>query len=119
MAETRPWPEMDHPTARTPSERAVQLVRGKRQDAYGHPLDNHERIARFFNARLHDKLRDPVNDPLTPEDCAALVRLVKEARLIETPGHDDSLVDIAGYADVEWEIHQERERREQAVRSDA
>lgn len=95
----------------TPAERAAGLVRGPRQDAYGHPLDNHERIARFFTARLWEKLDDPLTNPITAEEACSLIRLMKEARLIQTPGHDDSLVDIAGYADVEWEIHQERERR--------
>lgn len=96
----------------TPSERAAEIVRGPRQNAYGHPLDNHERIARFFTARLWEKLDDPLTNPITPEEACSLIRLMKEARLIQTPGHDDSLVDIAGYADVEWEIHKERERRE-------
>lgn len=80
---------------------AISLVSVDRQAAYGHPLTNHERIARLFNARLHEKLLEP----LTPADCAALMRLVKEARLIETPGHLDSLTDIAAYAEVEARIH--------------
>lgn len=88
-------------------ETARELVRGARQGAYGHPLDNHERIARLWNARLHESLAKP----LTEEDVTACMRLVKEARLIASPGHEDSLVDIAGYADVEHEIHVERERR--------
>jgi hypothetical protein len=88
---------------------ALDLVRGARQQKYGHPLDNHERIARLWNARLHEKLAGP----LTPEDVTACMRLVKEARLIETPGHEDSLVDIAGYADVEHLIHTERQRRQE------
>jgi hypothetical protein len=86
---------------------ALDLVRGPRQHTYGHPLDNHERIARLWNARLHEKLAVP----LLPEDVTACMRLVKEARLIATPGHADSLVDLAGYADVEHEIHLERARR--------
>lgn len=92
-------------------ETALNLVRGARQASYGHPLDNHERIARFFTARLYEKLKDPLGDPITSWEAAALVRLVKEARLIQTPGHKDSLTDIAGYADVEDEIHEELARR--------
>ena len=92
---------------------AKGLVTGARREAYGHALDNHERIARLVNARLYEKLRDPVGDPLTAEDMTAIMRLVKEARLIESPGHEDSLVDIAGYAHVEHEVHTERARRAQ------
>lgn len=78
-------------------EEADELVNGARSSAYGEASVNHERIARLWNARLAEKLRDP----LTPADVTALMRLVKEARLIATPGHRDSLVDIAGYAEVE------------------
>lgn len=78
-------------------EEADGLVNGDRQNAYGGAHINHQRIARLWNARLHEKL----TEPLTAQDVTALMRLVKEARLIETPGHRDSLVDIAGYAEVE------------------
>lgn len=81
-------------------EEAAKLVDGNRQAAYGAAAVNHDRICRLWNARLHEKLREP----LTPADVTALMRLVKEARLIESPGHRDSLVDIAGYAEVEARI---------------
>jgi len=83
---------------------ATRLVSGSRQADYGHPLPNHERIARLWTARLHEKLVEPI----TPEEVTSLMRLAKEARLIETPGHTDSLVDIAGYAEAEAMIHQRR-----------
>lgn len=89
--------------APTPSERASELVNGPRQKAYGHPLPNHERIAAFWTVRLREKLKD--GEVIEPHEAAACVRLVKEARLMETRGHRDSLDDIAGYADVEWLIH--------------
>ena len=81
-------------------EEADGLVNGVRSGAYGAPAVNHERIARLWNARLHEKLLEP----LTPADVTALMRLVKEARLIATPGHHDSLVDIAGNAEVEAQL---------------
>ena len=95
------FPAMDHEN-RTPSQRAAGLVTGPRQDAYGHPLDNHERIAAFWTVRLRDKLKE--GEVIEPHEAAACVRLVKEARLMQTPFHRDSLDDIAGYADVEFEI---------------
>jgi hypothetical protein len=90
-------------------ERAAELVSGPRQGAYGHPLPNHERIARLWTARLFEKLAPGV--VIDPEDVTSLMRLAKEARLIESPGHHDSLVDIPGYAEAEALIHDGRERR--------
>jgi len=91
-----------------PSERAAALVNGDRQADYGHPLPNHQRIAAFWTTRLRDKLLP--GEVIEPHEAAACVRLVKEARLMETRGHRDSLDDLAGYADVEAMIHDEEER---------
>jgi hypothetical protein len=88
----------------TLAREASTLVNGDRGNKYGHPLENHERIARLWNARLHEKLIEP----LTVEDVVSLMRLLKEARLIETPGHRDSLVDLIGYVMVEERIQRRR-----------
>ena len=93
----------------TPSERASALVNGPRQADYGHPLTNHERIAGFWNVRLRDKLKP--GETIEPHEAAAMMRLVKEARLMQTTGHRDSLDDLAGYADVEWLIHERQAGR--------
>lgn len=85
------------PVSESVLQEADRLTSGSRQHQYGHPVPNHERIARLWNARLHEKLLEP----LTMADVTSLMRLAKEARLIQTPGHRDSLVDIAGYAHVE------------------
>lgn len=95
--------------AESPCEKGAQLVRGDRQDCYGHPLDNHIRIARFWTARLVEKLLP--GEVIEPHEVAACMRLTKEARLMHTRGHADSLDDIAGYADVEFLIHDEEARR--------
>ena len=94
-----------------PSQRAAGLVNGDRQDNYGHPLKNHERIAAFWTTRLKDKLLP--GEVIEPHEAAACMRLVKEARLMQTRGHEDSLVDLVGYTDCEWMIH-EREAEEAA-----
>lgn len=83
--------------------KATALVNGDRQAAYGHPLDNHRRIADFWTTRLRDKLLP--GEVVEPWEAAAMMRLVKEARLMQTPGHPDSLIDISGYAEVETMIH--------------
>jgi hypothetical protein len=58
---------------------------------YGHPSINFRFIARLW-AIIDDA------DWLTPEEDVALRMLaVKFARLIQTPAHNDSIEDLAGY----------------------
>lgn len=89
----RPGAQMLHDAA------AIIDERGK---SYGHPRPNHERIARFFQACLADKLLP--NATITPDDVVRCMIGVKLARLIETPAHMDSIQDIAGYAACHLEI---------------
>ena len=71
-------------------EEAAGLVDDDRQSTYGHPADDFGRTARLWSALFGWSVK--------AEDVAAALRLVKESRLRQTPGHLDSLVDIAGYA---------------------
>lgn len=80
---------------------AVKIVSGARRAAYGKPEQNFERIARLWNAHMLNTGRD---GSLTPVDVATFCRLIKEARLAETPGHRDSFVDILGYTLCQAEI---------------
>jgi hypothetical protein len=73
---------------------AVKIVTGARRAAYGRPEQNFERIARLWNAHLLNTGRA---GDLTAIDVATFCRLIKEARLAETPDHRDSFVDILGY----------------------
>lgn len=77
-------------------ERANELVNGDRQDVYGDPHTNHQRIADLWNAYL----RGSPNDEITPVDAAVMMMLVKVGRIMHTSGHYDNWVDIAGYAQV-------------------
>ena len=61
--------------------------RGK---SYGPIKLNHERIAALWSTLLQH--------PVTPVQVAMCMVSVKLARLMETPNHEDSAVDIAGYA---------------------
>lgn len=76
-------------------DRAKSVVFTDRQENYGHPARNFGRIARLWNAYIgeYSELR------LGQEDVAIMMILMKIARLIETPDHEDSVVDIAGYAE--------------------
>lgn len=74
---------------------AEAVVYGERAAVYGHPKDNFLRIAALWNGWLTAR---GIAYAFTPEDTADLLILVKLARLMATPDHRDSMVDIAGYA---------------------
>jgi hypothetical protein len=62
----------------------------ERGKSYGPILKNHERIAALWSTLLEH--------PVTPVQVAMCMTALKLARLMETPNHEDSAVDIAGYA---------------------
>lgn len=86
---------------KTLADEAVRIVTGARRAAYGRPEQNFERIARLWNAHMLNTQRD---GNLTAVDVATFCRLIKEARLAETPDHRDSFVDILGYTLCQAEI---------------
>lgn len=75
---------------------AGSVVTGARRGAYGEPEDNFQRIALFWRAYFENTGRPEA--AITAGDVSPLMRLMKEARLCETPDHLDSHVDIVGYA---------------------
>ena len=76
------------------ADEAKRIVSGARRAAYGKPEDNFARIARFWDAYFKNTGR---NIDITAKDVSPLMRLMKEARLCETPDHADSFVDMVGY----------------------
>lgn len=95
---------VDEPIANAPEEpvdvkaaildQAGKIVNGARRSAYGTPENNFERIARFWQAYFDNTGREV---QITAADVSPMMRLMKEARLCETPDHYDSFVDIVGY----------------------
>lgn len=77
-------------------QEARRIINGKRDTDYGTPENNFARIAALWTAYLEGKPGGPL--PITPQDTAQMMILLKVARLIATPGHRDSVVDLAGYA---------------------
>lgn len=76
------------------ADEAKRIVTGARRSAYGTPEDNFMRIARFWTAYMRNTGRDV---EITAGDVSPFMRLMKEARLCETPDHRDSYVDLVGY----------------------
>lgn len=76
-------------------EEALSIVFGAREKAYGHPRDDFARIASLWNGYMGGKFGVT---PFTATDVPHMMVLLKMARLMETPDHRDSIVDIAGYA---------------------
>jgi len=79
----------------------VELIGGHRAEDYGDKLVNHERIAALWNMWLRER---NLNDKIEAYDVAMMMMLVKIARLMNSPGHQDSHIDIAGYASILEEI---------------
>ena len=71
-------------------DHAIQTVTQERGEAYGHPLDDFKRVA---------TMKTVIDQCPDDEVRHALVMIaVKIGRLVETPDHLDSVIDIAGYA---------------------
>lgn len=62
----------------------------ERKEQYG---NNFPCISKLFNNFLKDKLKEPI----TEEETAALMGLMKISRLANAPEHSDSLVDLINY----------------------
>src|SRR5687768_4292484 len=82
---------------RTILDEAGFLVDGPREAAYGHPYDDFTAIAKASDA-LGIGDYDENKPGLHALRHALYMILVKIQRLVQTPDHHDSIVDIAGYA---------------------
>ena len=69
-------------------EAAIHAVEARGEN-YGDVRQNHQRIAWLWS--------DVLGQDVTPEQVVLCMTCLKVARLIETPAHEDSWVDIAGY----------------------
>lgn len=75
-------------------DRANSIVNGDREKSYGKPEDNFRRIGMMWNAYLGSA----INRPLAPSDVAAMMALLKLARIASGNYSEDSWIDLAGYA---------------------
>lgn len=76
-------------------EEADQIIYGDREQTYGKPSKNLECIAQLWTAYLTNRKNS--DEELGAVDVAAMMTLLKIARLANSPDHRDSLVDAVGY----------------------
>ena len=69
--------------------KAGQLITGDRARDYGDAYENHERVATMWSAILGIKV--------SVRMVYLCLLALKISRLVKTPSHTDSLVDICGY----------------------
>ena len=91
-------PEPEKPKFETILDEAKHLVCGDRNKDYGTPFDNFSNTVAMVNGYLGDQLKYP----LTPEDFAEIMTLVKISRAkndinLNRPVKRDSVVDCSGY----------------------
>jgi hypothetical protein len=79
--------------------REMQSIIGRRGKDYGECGDNFKRIASLWS--------EYKGVEFSKEEVAVFFMLAKIARLAQTPGHKDSLLDIGGYAALAIEAEQE------------
>jgi hypothetical protein len=81
-------------------EDAAHITGTERNAVYGEPVENHQHIARIFNAITR---RDVTGNGLTAADIVMVLRAVKLARQQAAPLHRDSYVDEMAYTGIAYE----------------
>lgn len=83
---------------------AAKCVNGERQQDYGTPERNFEIIAAFWNAYLLGAEEVTQAKRISAKDVAAMLGLLKIARIATGHGKADNWIDLAGYAACGGEI---------------
>ena len=83
---------------------AQKCVCGGREQDYGSPEDSFGAIARLWSAYLSTKPHPTIK----PKDVAAMMALLKIARIATGHAKEDNWVDLAGYAACGGEIEGEK-----------
>lgn len=99
---TNPGPE-EAPTRSDILDLAKRCVVGDREQDYGSPEQNFERIAEMWESYMVGKCCGS-DVCILPEDVAAMLALLKIARIASGHAKADNWVDLAGYAACGGEI---------------
>lgn len=89
-------------TRKTILSEAERVICNDRQDQYGNAEDSFQLIANFWNVYLQRKLDGP--SVITPYDVARMMTLLKLARSMTNPMHQDNDIDICGYTAIAAEL---------------
>lgn len=79
-------------------EAANRIVCGERETQYGTPEDSFTIIAQLWNAYLYGLGLRTGGIEIDRTDVAAMMALLKIARISSGSGKDDNWIDLAGYA---------------------
>lgn len=79
------------------------IINGKRNADYGDPLEDFTTTAEFWQTYLTRIMARRGALELLPHDVAAMMMLLKLARLTWTPDEKDHWTDAVGYAALGWE----------------
>lgn len=82
---------------------AMACVCGDREQDYGSPEDNFKRIADLWSVYLEAEIKST--------DVAAMIALLKIARIATGHAKEDNWIDLAGYAACGGEIESKKARR--------
>lgn len=87
-------------------ERAEKIVNGHRENEYGSPERNFQIIAQLWGAYINAACINGTDFDfcITEEDVAALMILMKVARISSDKQHIDSWIDVIGYGACGGEI---------------
>lgn len=85
------WTKYRDSPKKTILEEARELVYGDRNAQYGHPKDDYAKVAKMWSAFLGVEI--------SPHQAASMMIFIKMSRLAHEPKRD-TIVDIAGYAEV-------------------
>lgn len=85
-------------------EGALNCVNGERDQQYGNPENNFKLIADFWMMYLNNCGASHAKVYIRPEDVAAMMSLMKLARIATGQPKPDNWIDLAGYAACGGEI---------------
>lgn len=82
-------------------QKAIDIITGDREEAYGDPEDSFDLIARFWQAYLNHKTCD---DSIETWDVSVMMALMKIARIANGKFKEDSYIDAIGYLAIAGEL---------------
>lgn len=88
-------------------EKANVCVNGDRESDYGSPENNFKTIAELWSSYISASQSFRID--LEPKDAAAMLALLKIARIASGKKKDDNWIDLAGYAACGGEIQSIKE----------